>query len=785
MIAALAYLVLVSHASRVDYYESPYTNGWSKSAFSVPSSGEIMFTIAIREQGIDEIKRIALDVSDPASASYGKFLTQEQLDKISAPKEADVIAVTSWLDIEGVHWNLRTVSNVEVTTSIETASKLLSTRFHRITNRKTGQSIVRAADYSLPSYIHEATAAIFGLHGLPLPPTKPLVIRSTQRGPIAKVTPEVLASTYNISGVNTTRSVKNRQAVVEFQGQLMSSKDLTTFFKAYVNDYKVGTDDVVYKYQGAVHKEGTGVEAELDIQYIMGTAVGLKTEFWEFPANDFCHDLNQWTSSLASSADVPLVHSVSYGWQGNISQIHCKDDDLSVVDNNFAKLAAKGLSIMIASGDSGSGYPDPSTPCVDNPFGGGSPGTALIGDIHRTVKADQPVECCLARGHSYADGWTFVPHSSVSGGKETAPALAPFKYSFNNAAYHTLALVHDGPFKSHDVQHLNGDLDDTGGTIIAKSDNHTFPDTSITFGKPKVMHTRAGTEYFFNISASFEGKTWPGQAYVLVPPGGQAARAGNVRWMNADHPEIEQADWERGGNPPPPPPPGTCIIYSTVTGTTRAHSTTISGGSITPEHVQLWPSWPASSPWVTAVGATRFVRQEVGNEEMATDQFGSGGGFSVQFQQEPHAKWQESAVASYLSTVNASTLPPAGSFPPKGRATPDVSALGEGYQVIVAGRTGSVGGTSASCPAFAAMVSLLNEARLDAGKPAMGFLNPFLYANPDAFTDITKGSNKIGRGGSPLRYGFDCAEGWDPATGLGTPKFDKLLAAAMSASELN
>ena len=45
---------------------------------------------------------------------------------------------------------------------------------------------------------------------------------------------------------------------------------------------------------------------------------------------------------------------------------------------------------------------------------------------------------------------------------------------------------------------------------------------------------------------------------------------------------------------------------------------------------------------------------------------------------------------------------------------------------------------SASAPAFAGMVSLLNEARLKAGKPTMGFLNPFLYANPDAFTDVVK-----------------------------------------------
>ena len=33
------------------------------------------------------------------------------------------------------------------------------------------------------------------------------------------------------------------------------------------------------------------------------------------------------------------------------------------------------------------------------------------------------------------------------------------------------------------------------------------------------------------------------------------------------------------------------------------------------------PSWPASSPWVTAVGATRFVNQSAGMPERASDQF--------------------------------------------------------------------------------------------------------------------------------------------------------------------
>merc|ERR1712151_1201771 len=110
----------------------------------------------------------------------------------------------------------------------------------------------------------------------------------------------------------------------------------------------------------------------------------------------------------------------------------------------------------------------------------------------------------------------------------------------------------------------------------------------------------------------------------------------------------------------------------------------------------------------------------------------------------------------------------------------DVATLGDGFQVIVDGKVLSVGGTSASAPTFAGFVSLLNEARLKAGKPAMGYLNPFLYQNPGAFRDVTVGTNAISRQGTPFQYGFPCAPGWDPATGLGTPNFEKLLSVALS-----
>lgn len=65
---------------------------------------------------------------------------------------------------------------------------------------------------------------------------------------------------------------------------------------------------------------------------------------------------------------------------------------------------------------------------------------------------------------------------------------------------------------------------------------------------------------------------------------------------------------------------------------------------------------------------------------------------------------------------------------------PDVSAMGEFFQVVVGGAIESVGGTSASSPTFTAIVTLLNDARIASGKPPLGFLNPLLYSTASSGT---------------------------------------------------
>lgn len=83
-----------------------------------------------------------------------------------------------------------------------------------------------------------------------------------------------------------------------------------------------------------------------------------------------------------------------------------------------------------------------------------------------------------------------------------------------------------------------------------------------------------------------------------------------------------------------------------------------------------------------------------------------------------------------------------------------------------------IGSTSFSVSFFGSIIALLNEELLSAGKPHLGFLNPFIYQNLDAFNDFITGNNP-GCG----TQGFNATTGWDPVSGAGSPNYAKLRAA--------
>ena len=186
-------------------------------------------------------------------------------------------------------------------------------------------------------------------------------------------------------------------------------------------------------------------------------------------------------------------------------------------------------------------------------------------------------------------------------------------------------------------------------------------------------------------------------------------------------------------------------------------------------NVRFHPDFPAASPYITSVGGTDFATHSVIGDEKAWSS--GGGGFSDTF---PIPAYQAAAVATYKKRPDAN-LPPQSMWNNTGRGYPDLAALGgpgNPYCIGAGSLMLGIYGTSAACPVAAAIMARLNAERLKTNGAPLGFLNPWLYKNPQMFHDVTQGVNNDGH-----KNGFSAVAGWDAATGLGTPNFAEMVKA--------
>jgi subtilase family serine protease len=242
--------------------------------------------------------------------------------------------------------------------------------------------------------------------------------------------------------------------------------------------------------------------------------------------------------------------------------------------------------------------------------------------------------------------------------------------------------------------------------------------------------------------------------------------------------------------------------------------------------------WPASSPWVTAVGGTQlqygwtwrptsdvpflpngdynpayFAFTTGGTSEPVWNETwlpaATGGGASVIY---PRPSWQ-AAQASIIGR--------------DARGEPDLSwnaAVNGGVLVWITAFPGYqrpgwhvYGGTSASSPQVAGLIALANEQQAKAGKAPLGYLNPLLYKVGDQAGAATAAFNGGGsfRDVVPHTYGTAASgvladnrlwqynadgsvspgpvpgvptlPGWDMTTGFGSPRAATFVAAIRAA----
>jgi subtilase family serine protease len=178
--------------------------------------------------------------------------------------------------------------------------------------------------------------------------------------------------------------------------------------------------------------------------------------------------------------------------------------------------------------------------------------------------------------------------------------------------------------------------------------------------------------------------------------------------------------------------------------------------------------FPASSPYVTAVGGTSLYASTSGKyqsetvwDEVTRNGGASGGGISQYFKEPGYQK--SKLPSSDQKLLNGY------------RGIPDIAYNADPFTSIlvyisfIPGRVGyyAIGGTSEGSPQWAGIAADINQL---AGHP-LGFLNPALYSignsndYSESFHDTTVGNNTY----SGVQ-GYDATPGWDASTGWGSPK---------------
>jgi kumamolisin len=174
---------------------------------------------------------------------------------------------------------------------------------------------------------------------------------------------------------------------------------------------------------------------------------------------------------------------------------------------------------------------------------------------------------------------------------------------------------------------------------------------------------------------------------------------------------------------------------------------------------------PASSPYAIGVGGTHLQMNgnQRGNESVWSAQptdphtcnntWGSTGGLSTYFQK---PKWQDAPGLANNYSNGA-------------RQVPDVAAIAENISVFFDGQWTTSGGTSAAAPIWAAgMADVLHQLAYTTkhywAGPQPLYRAATSSGNLHPFNDIQQGDNLY----------YKATNGWDYATGLGSPNFSDL-----------
>ncbi|MEU0648923.1 S53 family peptidase [Streptomyces umbrinus] len=465
-------------------------------------------------------------VSDPSSASYGKYLSAGQADARFGATKAQAAEVTAWLKSAGLTVTETTRHYLSVTGEVADAEKAFGTQLH---NYAKGKKTYRAPSKtaSAPAGLNGAVLTVTGLDNAPhkanhsdtLPPPDAVFHNS---GPFSSYygskTATTLPKAYGTKIPYAVKGYTGKQLRAAYGAGRATGKGVTVAITDAYASPTIAADAATYAARHGDATYGGGQLSQvLPTQYTRTEECGAAGWYGEetldveavhavAPASNIvyvgaesCYD-DDLLDSLGKIVDGHLADIVSNSW-GDI-EANQTPDLAAAYDQVFQLGAIEGIGFYFSSGDNGDEVANTGTKQVDTPANSAwvtaVGGTSLAVGKGDTYKWETGWGTLKATLSDDGKSWTDFPgaYTSGAGGGTSATVKQPF---YQRGVVPSALAKANGKQAMRTVPDISAIADPNTGFLVGQT--QTFPDGTQKYDEYRIGGTSLASPVIAGIQA--------------------------------------------------------------------------------------------------------------------------------------------------------------------------------------------------------------------------------------------------------------------------------------------
>ncbi len=337
-----------------------------------PASRVVHFDVVLTSRDPAGLNSFALAVSTPGSPEHGKFLTVSQFAARFGQTPSAIRAAESTLREIGLKPGPVTANGlvVPVSATFGQVADILHTQF---VDYRLGSGRVAFANTTapqLPASLGRMTTAVIGLNDLATNQINPLRGSAGTRGRAAPQSPALpptacsaasaaaskyqgwtypkLAAAYSINSLYKHHDYGAGTRIALFELDAWSISDINAFQSCYKTNVHLSSVNV----DGGDGSGAGGGEAALDIETAIALAPKADITVYDAPASNYALSVVDELTRIFDANNAQIL-SMSYGLCEPF--VYSLDTGLADSENLlFEQAAAEGMSVFVASGDTGS-----------------------------------------------------------------------------------------------------------------------------------------------------------------------------------------------------------------------------------------------------------------------------------------------------------------------------------------------------------------------------------------------------------------------------------------------